>query len=170
MIPSGMECLFEELLGALDEEIRVLELKCSHLTGLFQALVDRDQEATEAILEQMEQSQEVQISVDLRLGAIRRTLADALGCKVQELKLSKLVAVLPSEWARETDDRRRRIIDLTAKLRREHLQTAMLLNECIRINRTLLASLLPSGDPVVTYNTEGTDIWRPETGLMDTES
>ena len=170
MILSNMDSQIGELLDALDEEIRLLELKCSQLAGLFGSLVDRDQETTEAVLEQMEQSQEPQISVDMRLGAIRRTLADAIGCETRELKLSKLISHLPPEQGRATDDRRRKIVDLTAKLRREHLQTAMLLNECIRINRTLLASILPSGDAVMTYSTEGSDIWRPETGLMDTES
>ena len=170
MILPNMDSQIGELQDVLDEEIVLLERKCSQLAGLFKAMVDRDQETTETVLEQMEQSQEAQVSVDLRLGTIRRTLADALGCEARELKLSELVAVLPPGWAKATDDRRRRIVDLTVKLRREHLQTAMLLNECIRINRTLLASLFPATDTVMTYSTDGSDIWRSESGLMDTES
>ncbi len=170
MISSGMDSLIDELLGALDDQINVLELKCSQLAGLSRALVRRDNEATEAILEEMERAEEVQASADLRLVAVRGTFAEALGCEVEKLKLSRLVAELPPRWARATDHRRRRIVDLTGKLRREHLRTAMLLSECARINRMLLESLLPVGEAVVTYGVEGMNLWRAETGLMDTES
>ena len=170
MISSDLEPSLNELLGALDEEAQLLEQKRSQLTDLFRALMDRNEEATEAVLGEIERAQSLQVSADFRLSEARRILAEVLGYPVAGFKLSKLIALLPPAWAQPLGVRRQRILTLTGALRREHLRTATLLGECIRVNRALLSCLLPAGEPVVTYSTGGADVWRPETGIMDSES
>ena len=70
---------------------------------------------------------------------------------------------------RTLDEIRQRIVELTDALRKQHLQTVLLLAECARFNRLLLESILPGGEMVMTYGTGGSDLWRSGTGLVDTE-
>jgi len=169
MMPPGTESLLDELLGVLDAEAELLERKRRQLADLSDALVRRDDDATEGLLEQIELAGRQQESVDANLGALRRTLAGRFGCRADELRLSDLIERLPADRAAQVDTRRRRIVDLAESLRAQHLRTALLLMECARINRMMLESMLPRGDTVMTYGAGGANLWRSETGLVDSE-
>ncbi len=169
MTPPGMESLIDELRSVLDGEIELLVAKRSQLVKLSKAMVDRDDDTTESLLAEIEQTEVVQASVDKRLRAIRKSLAGVFSCEVRELKLSSLIARLPDKQAAAVEHRRQLIVDLAEKLRTQHLQTALLVTECAKINRMLLESMLPACETVVTYGAEGTSRWQSETGLVDTE-
>lgn len=163
--------LLERLGGLLDEESRLLEVRRSQLDSLCGAIVDRDDEAVERLLQQIEQAQALQTATDAKLQLVRGALAAALHLPRAELKLSVLVAMLEGPPRLELARRRQRIMDLAARLQREHLRAVMLLNECSRINRMLLESLLPGSETVTTYGREGGRAnWRGGTSLLDAES
>lgn len=169
MIRPGMETVVEELLAVLDDEMELLELKRSQLAELSEALLHSDNGAVEALLEQIEQAQKVQVPLDLRLKTLRETFAGALGCSSRELRLSRLIAELPQEQATAVTRRKRQVAHKVDQFRRQHLQTTMQLAECSRITGMLLDSLLPAGEVVVTYSAGGADHWRAGAGLLDME-
>jgi predicted nucleic acid-binding Zn-ribbon protein len=170
MIVRSTESLIDELLAVLDEEIELLEQKQSQLADLSDALVAVDDVATEALLKQIEQTERTQTMVDLKLQDVRKTLAGVLGYDdARALRLSVLVTKLPDAQASAVDDRRGRLAQQVGKLRRQHLQTAMLLIECSKVNRMMMECLLPAGEAVTTYDATGTNLWRNGAGLVDKE-
>ena len=169
MIARTNESLISELLTVLDEELELLATKRSLLSDLSEALIGRNDEDTERLLEQIEQSEQAQASLDMRLKAVRESLADVFGCDARDLRLSRLVAELPDDQARKVDSRRRKMTGQVEALRRQHLQTVLMLAECARINRMLLDSMLPAGETVTTYDAAGMNNWRSGAGLVDKE-
>ncbi len=170
MIVRSTESLIDELVAILDEEIDLLEQKRSQLADLSEALVSADDEATETLLKQIEQTEYTQTRVDIRLRDVRKALAGVFGYDdARALRLSVLVSELPDTQASAVDDRRGRLARQVGKLRRQHLQTAMLLVECSKVNRMMMECLLPAGETVTTYDAAGTNLWRNGAGLVDKE-
>ena len=170
MIVRSTESLIDELLAILDEEIELLEQKRSQLANLSEALVSTDDAATEALLKLIEQTEHTQTRVDLKLQGVRKTLAGVFGYDdAKALRLSVLVTELPDAQASAVNDRRERLAQQVGNLRRQHLQTAMLLIECSKVNRMMMECLLPAGEAVTTYDATGTNLWRNGVGLVDKE-
>lgn len=171
MIPPtpAADDLLETLRGLLDEEIALLDLRRSQLSSLCGAIVDRDEDAVERLLEQIEQAQQLQTTTDGKLRDVRGRLADVLGWESGEVRLSALILHLPAERQPDLIERRERIIRRAEALQLEHLRTVVLLSECARINRLLLASLCPETEGVTTYSAAGADDWRGDAGVLDTE-
>ena len=159
----------EALSALLAEEATLLDLRRSQLASLSGAILDRDEDAVGRILDQIERAQELQAATDEGLQALRCRLAGRLGLGAGEMSLSVLIDRLDQPYRRELSARREQIIDLAERLQREHMQAVMLLNECARINRLLLESLLPSSGSVRTYSASGSDLWRTGSGLVDAE-
>ena len=168
-VTPGMQSLIEQLLSLLDEDISVLNLRCSQLESLSQAILHRDDETLDDLLNEMEKAQQVQTITDVKLRAIRQAIANAVGRDVKELRLSRLIGELTAEQNLALDYRRQQIVLLTEKLRRQHLETAVVLSECARVNRMLLETLFPEGSTVTTYSTDGANPWRPDVGLVNAE-
>ena len=158
-----------ELLAALDEEIRLLDLRRSQLEALSVAIVARDDARMEALLQQTQATAQMQADVDERLERTRRALAVGLGCPPDEMKLQRLTEMLHGRERAELESRRRRIVELAQRLRQQHLQTSVLLSECARINRLLLEALFPQSKGVDTYSNGGQERWWPETGVVNAE-
>jgi hypothetical protein len=169
MILPDMESLVAELLAVLDEQIVLLDGKRLQMVELSRALVDRDDEATESLLEQIERAGTVQVSVDLRLKDVRERLGGALGCDASDVRLSRLAAELPEPHQQTLNARREKIVDLIEEFRAEYLQTTLLLLECSRVTSMLLDGILPAGERVLTYGATGADTWRPGAGLLNAE-
>ena len=161
--------LVRELLTVLDEEIALLERKTAQLDRLGRITIDRDEDAFEALLKEIEQAQADQDRADRRMEAIRAALAGALGMLPKELRLGWLVRQLPEEQALAVDYRRQQVLLLARALRRKHMETVFLLHECTRVNRLLLAGLMPRSEPVVTYDSDGASVWRADSGALDAE-
>ena len=170
MIVRSTESLIDELLAILDEEIELLEQKRSQLANLSEALVSTDDAATESLLKLIERTEHTQTRVDLKLQDVRKTLAGVFGYDdAKALRLSVLVTELPDAQASAVNDRRERLAQQVGNLRRQHLQTAMLLIECSKVNRMMMECLLPAGEAVTTYDATGTNLWRNGAGLVDKE-
>ena len=168
MNPHGVESVVEDLLVALDNETQLLELKRSQLAELSGMLLRNDNEAVEALLEQIEQTEQAQSQMARRLQGLRETLAGAFGCNAKGFKLAWLIDQLPHEQALALTHRRRQVTEKVNEFRKQHIQTTILLTECSRITGMMLDSLAPTS-AVVTYDTEGSDRWRAEAGLLDME-
>lgn len=167
--PTGLDALVHELLAVLDEEIATLDRRCAELQNLSEAIVLRDDARMAQCLEAMEQTQSRQESIDRRLGAVRNALAIALGRRTGQVRLTSLIALLPTHQGDAVATRHRRVVEQIRTVQRQHQTTSTLLMESARINRLLLESLLPRNDTVVTYGQAGQTCWRGHTGLMDAE-
>lgn len=163
------KALMTELLAVLDEEIALLNTQRSELEALASAIVQRDDERLGKLLVKMEQTQQDQQAVDVKLDALRSTLAAKLGCRPEEMKLSRLIEQLSEADRLGVDYRRQQVVLLVKQLRSKHMETALLLMESARINHLLLKSLFPHSEPVTTYSTDGAKSWRPDAGLLDAE-
>jgi hypothetical protein len=170
MMPSVSLDLVEPLREALGEEIAALNLRRSQLKLLREAILERDDEAVERLLGQLEQAQSIQSLLEVRLRALREALADELDLPLGRTTLSALIQRLPLAAARELDLCRREVIHLVRGLQRQHLELAILLRECARINRLMVEQLLGPGRRVTTYAAGGRREWQDGAGLMDTES
>lgn len=157
------------LSSLLDEEIELLEIRSQQMTRLAEAILGRGEEGMEPVLAEMEHVAGQQENTDRRLRAARRDLAEAFGVEAGDLKLCELIDRLGEPLAADLDRQRDMIVRLAGRLRRQHLETSVLLAECSRVNRMLLEGLLPAGQTVTTYGRGGTADWKPQAGLLDTE-
>jgi len=168
MRPPEIEPVVEELLVVLDEETALLERKRAQLAELSKILLRNDNDAVETLLEKIECAQADQVLLEVRLRTIREILAGVFECSAKEFNLSRLIDELPSQQGDAVRSRRRKVAEKVKEFRKQHLQTAILLSECSRITGMMLDSLTPSG-AVVTYDSEGTDRWRIDAGVLDME-
>lgn len=168
-VNPGIESLLEQLLVVLDGSIDLLGQKRAALAGLSAAIMDRDEAAVEALLARLDALVLPQQQSDLKMKALRDSLACAMGRSAEGFKLSVLVELLPPELSGRLDYRRRQIMILAQDLRAQHVETALLLRECARINRMLLECVTGSGQSVTTYGSGGKSTWRPAGGLLDAE-
>ncbi len=168
-VTAGIASIIDELLGVLDEEIALLQRRKSQMGRLCEAIVERDDDTMERLLAEMSETQQLQEHVDLKLLAHRNTVANAVGRAPGEMKLSVLIAELPPSHRPAVDYRRQQIVLLIQDVRRQHLDTALLLGECARINHMLLTGMFPAASEVTTYDHDGPDTWRSDTGLVDAE-
>ncbi|HUS92814.1 MAG TPA: hypothetical protein VM695_13230 [Phycisphaerae bacterium] len=153
----------------LEEEAALLDLRRGQLASLSAAIVDRDEEATERLLGQIERAQQLQDATDRKVNAARRALAGALGCPVGADRLSDLIERLGEPQRGRLTAKRERIIELIQRLQRQHLRTVVLLAESARIHRLMMEALLPGGAGLTTYSAAGRNTWQRAAGLVDTE-
>ena len=170
MVSLSQAELVEPLLAALGEEVAALNLRRAQLGLLREAILRREDEAVGRLLEQLEQSQLFSTQLETRLSALRQAVAISVGLDRSKATLGQLIQRLDGPQAQALDQRRREIISLIKALQRQHLELAMLLRECARINRLMLQQLLGGGKEVTTYGSLGRQDWRDGHGLMDTES
>lgn len=161
--------LIDQLRCLLDEETALLDLRRSQLVSLCESILERDDDAVERTLEQVERAQQLQAETDAKLNALRLRLADALHLDREEVRLSALIGLLDEPLRAPLAERRQRLIDLAEQLQLQHLRTVMLVTECARINRMLLEGLFPDSEGVATYGMRGAEPWQPDTGLVDAE-
>ncbi|MBL7133818.1 MAG: hypothetical protein ISS78_06950 [Phycisphaerae bacterium] len=169
MSPAAL-ALIDELLKTLDQEIDLLDLRCVQLAALSRASIERDDETMESLLRDIETTQQRQDSTDRELNSIRRMLADLLALPRAEMRLAMLVEVLDGPQRTAVAGRRQAIVTLMEQLKRQHMDTALVVAESARINRMLLESLCPQSRQVTTYGVRGERSWRPESPLVDVES
>ena len=168
--PEGLAGLVDELINLLDLEIELLDRRFVQLVGLSEATLEVDKKALEALLEQIEQTQHDQSRTDLKLQALRGALAEALDWLLDQLRLARLVEALSAPLAGEVSYRRQQIILLSDRLKQQHMETALVLTKCARVNRLLLESFFPDRQRVTTYGARGECSWGLDAGLVDVES
>ncbi|MFP4355589.1 MAG: hypothetical protein ACLFUJ_10755 [Phycisphaerae bacterium] len=164
---ATFEELIGQLLGVLDCEIDLLKLRIRQLSQLSVVLAERDSKQTGTLLEQIEQTQDEQVNADARLARIRSDLAAALQFAGRKLKLGHLVEMMPGPIGLAIQYRRDRIIELAEQLQRENMQAAIMLSECVHLNRLLIQGLLPTSSEVNTYGNRGSQVWRSGAYLVD---
>lgn len=145
----------DELLVVLDEEIAQIDVTMERLDGLRSAVIRRDEEGLQALLETVRVEGERYRAVEARREDLRVRLARIAGCGVNEMNLSVLCGMLEGARRAAVAAKQEQLRDLTERLRREHLSTTLLLRECSRLNKMMLKGMFARGDEPVIYNARG---------------
>jgi hypothetical protein len=146
----------DELLVLLDKDIQHMQDSLSRFNALRTLVVKRNDTDLAKLLERIQAESDSYRSHELKRESIRKELAVALDCNLEQVTLSRLEAVLPKEKKAQVAAKKAELIALTEELKKEHLSTAMLLSDCARFNRQLLKSVFDLGKMgVVYYNSKG---------------
>ena len=163
-----LDRLLPDLLALLDSQVVSLGKRLGQMQELSQAMLDRSQERMDELLDEMEKAQQEQQLADIRLSAMRTTLARAVKVPVASFRLSHMLNLLPPDKSADLQFRRQQVIELAQRLRSEHMRAAVLLTEASRVNRMLLEALMGSAG-VLTYGQGGTTNWNRRHGVVNAE-
>ncbi|MHC4132030.1 MAG: hypothetical protein ACYSSP_02740 [Planctomycetota bacterium] len=146
-----------QMICSLEKDIQHIEQILKHLDEIRSLVLKRDENSLKELLERTQAKTDEYKNQESNRQLIRKELAHALNCSVQQVKLSKLEQILPEELRVQLEEKRIKLVSLTDKLKKEHLNTVMLLAECARFNRMVLNGIFKFGNSdIVTYSSSGT--------------
>lgn len=152
----SIEDKVDELLAVLDEDIQHIQQSLSTLNELRSLVIKRDDAGLGKLLELIRGESDRNLRHELKRQSIRKELASALGCGLEQMTLSTLEASLPKGKKEQVTRKKAELTSLIKELKKEHLSTALLLSECARINRTLLKGVFNLGNTgTVCYGSNG---------------
>jgi hypothetical protein len=165
-----IEGKIDELLVVLDKDIQHIEESLLRLNELRGLVVKRDDAALGKLLGSIQAESNGYGSHELKRQSIRKELAIALDCDVEQMTLSRLEAVLPEERRVQVTEKKVKLKSLAGQLKKEHLRTAMLLSDCARFNSLLLKSIFDLGKTgMVYYNSDGATKRQTDTAFVNLE-
>lgn len=158
----------DELLSVLDMDVDEMQKSLSRLNELRGLVIKRDDSALEKLLEKIRAESDSYMANKLRRQSIREELAVALDCEFEQLTLSRLEAETSTEKKAQIAQRKAELKALATELRKEHLNTALLLSDCARFNRMLLNSLLDlTRTESLIYNSSGEASRQTDTAFVN---
>lgn len=153
----GIEDKVDELLACLDKDSQHIEESLSQLNQLRSLVIKRDDAGLSTLLKIIQAESDSYRNQESKRQTIRKELANALGCNIEQMTLSALQASLPKGKKAQVTNRKAKLISLIKELKKEYLNTALLLSECARFNNLLLKSIFDLGKTgAVYYNSNGT--------------
>jgi len=157
-----------ELLAVLDKDIEHVQETLLRLNELRSLVIKRDDAGLGKLLEGIQAESDSYKSNESQRQSIRKELATAFGCNLEQMTLSRLEASLTKEKKAQVAERKARLSSLAKELKKEHLNTALLLSECTRVNSLLLKSIFDFGKTgTVIYNSNGHTKRQTETAFVN---
>jgi sugar-specific transcriptional regulator TrmB len=158
----------DELLAVLDRDIQHIQESLSRLNELCRLVVKRDNTALGKLLESVQTESDSYKCNELKRQSIRRELATAFGCSLEQMTLSVLEAELTEEKKAQVAERKAMLRLLTNQLKKEHLSTSLLLSDCVRFNSVLLNSIFEFCKAgTVTYDSNGFTKRQTDSGFVN---
>lgn len=146
----------DELLIILDKDAQHIQESLSRLNELRGLVIKRDDAALGKLLGSIQSESNSYRSQELKRQSIRKELATALDCSLEQMTLSRLEEVLPEEKKAQVTERKDKLRLLAEELKKEYLSTTMLLSDCARFNSLLLKTIFGLGKTgMVYYNSNG---------------
>jgi hypothetical protein len=167
MMNVDTQNLVEELLVVLVEDIEHISSMLQRLDQLRGAVIKKDENFLRQLLDAIQDETEKHNMIESRRSDVRRKLAISLGCDETEMNLSKLCLYLEPGPRKMVEVKQVELKQLAEKLKREHTITAMLLNECTRLNSMMLRGIFTKGNPSVTYNARGNASWQSQREIVN---
>jgi len=165
---NGNPDKIDELLVVLDKDIEHIEESLSRLNELRSLVVKRDDTSLGKLLESIQVESDSYRRHESQRQSIRKELANAMGCSLEEMTLTRLEASLWEEKKAQVSERRAKLRSLIEELKKEYLSTAMLLSDCARFNRLLLQSVFGFGKTeTITYSSDGNTKRQGETAFVN---
>jgi uncharacterized coiled-coil protein SlyX len=158
----------DELWTILDKDVRHIEESLFWLNELRSLIIKRDDVLLGELLKRIQSAMDSYNANELRRQLVREELAQDLGCALKEVTLSRLEKLLPEEKRAQLSQRKDKLRLLTGKLKKEHLNTMLLLSDCARFNSLLLRSILePLRSSTITYDCGGSTKRDTETAFVN---
>lgn len=146
----------DELLRVLDGDIQHIQESLSRLNELRSLVIKRNESDLKELLESIRTEPDNYRKHELKRTSLRRELADALDCNLEDVTLSKLETVLPGGRKAEVAAKKAELKTLAGQLKKEHLSTMMLLSDCARFNHQILKVVFDLGKMgIVYYDSKG---------------
>lgn len=161
-----MDSIVDDLVRSLDSEIDRINLTLERLDSLRAGLIKKDEQDMKRLLEAIREDQKNTVDIERRRDDISRRLSVAMGCRKQDVNLTKTCSFLQGEKKQIVQEKQRILRQLVGKLKIEHSATYMLLRDCRRFNRMLLKGLLGDVTENVTYNSRGSRSMQMQAGLV----
>ena len=145
-----------QLLAVLDRDIQHVTENLSRLNELRGLVVKRDDVSLYKLLEGIKSEANRYKENELKRKLLRKELAIALNCGLEQTTLSRLEAELSGKNKAEVTERKTKLQTIIEELKKEYLSTTILLSDCARFNSVLLKSVLEFGRTgTITYNPKG---------------
>jgi uncharacterized coiled-coil protein SlyX len=158
----------DELLVVLDKDIQHIQDSLSRLNELRSLVIRRDDAGLGKLLESIQSESDDYKIHELKRQSIRKELAIAFGCNLEQMTLSRLEAILAEEKKVQVAKRKKKLRSLTEELKKEHLSTALLLSECARFNSLLLKSIFGFGKAgMIIYSSDGSTKRQADTAFVN---
>ncbi|MHC4542133.1 MAG: hypothetical protein ACYS74_20505 [Planctomycetota bacterium] len=158
----------EDLLACLERDSRHIQESLSRLNELRGLVIKRDDVALRRLLENMQAESDRHRNQEQSRQSIRKDLASALGCDVEQMTLSMLEKSLPEAKKERVSRMKAELKSLIEALRKEYLSTVLLLSECSRLNSMLLKTIFNLGRTgEVYYNANGVTKRQTETAFVN---
>lgn len=146
----------DDLLAVLDRDILHIHVSLSRLSELRSLIIKHDNTALGKLLEGIQTESDSYKNNELKRQSIRKELAAAFGCGLEQVTLSLLEAELTGEKKAQVAEKKAMLRVLTNQLKKEHLSMSLLLSDCVRFNNVLLKSIFELGKSgTITYDSGG---------------
>ncbi|MBW7990129.1 MAG: flagellar protein FlgN [Planctomycetes bacterium] len=154
---TEIENKVDKLLTCLDKDSQHIQEILSQLNKLRSYVIKRDDSGLSKLLKIIQADMSSYRNHESKRQAIRKELANALGCNTEQMTLSALEARLPKGKKDQIIKKKAKLMSLIKELKKEHLSTILLLSECAKFNNLLLKSIFDLGKTgAVYYNSNGT--------------
>ena len=158
----------DELLVVLDKDIRHIQNSLLRLDELRSLVVRRDDAGLGKLLESIRTELDSYKGHEFKRQSIRKELAAAFGCNLEQMTLSRLEATLSGKKKTRVTRKKTKLRLLTEELKKEHLSTIMLLSDCARFNSVLLRNVFElGGTGTITYDSNGATKRQNNTTLVN---
>ena len=165
---TEIEDKVDELLTCLDKDSQHIQKSLSLLNRLRSLVIKRDDAGLNRLLEIIQAESNSYRSHESKRQSIRNELANALGCNTEQMTLSMLEARLSKEKKAQVIKKKAKLMSLIKELKKEYLNTALLLSECARFNNLLLKSVFDLGKTgAVYYNSNGATKRQTDTAFVN---
>jgi hypothetical protein len=165
---APIEDKVDQLLVCLDKDVRHMQESLLKLNEMRRFLIKRDEAALGELLESIQADADSYREHELNRKSILKELADCLGCSFEQVTLSALQAIFPEEKNDQLTRIKENLRSLAAELKKEYLNTTLLLSECARFNNMLLKGIFDLGkSDLVHYNSNGVTRRQIETAFVN---
>jgi len=151
--------LTEKFLEVIDSDITHLEMAKSAMDHLKASVIKRNEEQLKKILAIVQTALDAYANVEKQREVIRIELAKCMNCDLDQMTMDKLKEYISLDQAQEVTKKQEILRTLVQDIKKDHMLTVMLLQECTRLNNKMLAGIL--GDrKELTYNSNGHGRWK----------
>lgn len=150
-----LESEIQQLLEFLDSGADSIDRMLDMLSQLRAALIRRDEPALRQMQDTLPQVAAERLEMESQLRAICRKFASLLTCPAEQINLTKIASLAPAHQHAQICEKQQSLQTRVNRLAVEHRSTEMLLRECERLNRLLLAGMMGSASQTVTYTPSG---------------
>ncbi|MHC4707434.1 MAG: hypothetical protein ACYS8I_10160 [Planctomycetota bacterium] len=156
VVTVDIESKVDELLHLLDGDIQHIQENLSRLNELRSLVIKRNEADLKKLLESIRAESDSCRKHEVERTRLRKELAKALDCNLEDMTLSKLETMLSGEKRIEVAAKKAELKALAGRLKKEHLSTTMLLSDCARFNRQILKCIFDLGKMgIVYYDSKG---------------